>query len=168
MIPFNFIVPPSSHTALNRNWIILDSGATAHIFCNKNLLSDVVEVAGSVLETRCNAGFVSTHTSGVFCYGGFSFRPVWYVDNGVANILSLSRLEEEFDVRLCKSGFFLRDKMENQIVFNRQPNGLYIFNCSSTNCLSGIGTILLLIIYNEPSLHVTYNGLIHTDIRTIP
>ena len=90
------------------------------------------------------------------------------VDNGVANILSLSRLEEEFDVRLCKSGFFLRDKMENQIVFNRQPNGLYIFNCLSTNCLSGIGTILLLMIYNEPSLHVTYNGLIHTDIRTIP
>ena len=100
--------------------MILDSGATAHVFCNKNLLSDVVEDVGFVLEIWCNAGFVSTCTSGMVCHGASSFRPVFLVDNGVANILSLSRLEEELYVRLCISDFVLRDKMGNLISFKRQ------------------------------------------------
>ena len=55
--------------------MILDSGAIAHMFCNKYLLSDTMDVVGSVFEIRCNAGVVSTRTSGEFCCGGFSFHP---------------------------------------------------------------------------------------------
>jgi hypothetical protein len=74
---------------LPRSWILLDNQSTVDVFCNDNLLSNVRTAEGS-MKIHCNAGVATTNQVGDLD----GYGTVWYHPNGIANILSLSRVRE--------------------------------------------------------------------------
>ena len=79
---------------ININWVLLDSQLTVDIFCSPKLLKDIRRV-GKSIEIHCNAGFTTTHLVGHFeGYGTVRYDP-----EGMANILSLHRVVENYHVQ---------------------------------------------------------------------
>ena len=75
------------------SWILLDSQSTIDVFCNGDLLSQIYH-SDTDLIIRCNAGVKRTNMRGHLSGYGW----VWYFPEGIANILSLSRVKERFRV----------------------------------------------------------------------
>ena len=77
---------------INANWVLLDSETTDHIFCNKDLLTDIQPVTnGEALRLHSSGGHIDTQHKGQF--RGFL---VWYNPKSLANILSLSLVTEKY------------------------------------------------------------------------
>jgi hypothetical protein len=68
-------------------WVLLDNQSTLDVFSNPLLLENIREGVGS-MTIHCNAGAVKTTTVGDLP----GYGTVWYHPNGIANILSLSRV----------------------------------------------------------------------------
>ena len=90
----------SNRSGIPDTWMLLDSQSTIDIFCNKKLLKRIYK-STSTLTIRCNAGVRQTNLWGYVSGYGW----VWYYPDGIANILSLSRVKEQFrvtfDSRYC-------------------------------------------------------------------
>mmetsp|Transcript_703 Transcript_703/g.1110 ORF Transcript_703/g.1110 Transcript_703/m.1110 type:complete len:124 (+) Transcript_703:518-889(+) len=66
--------------------------STDHIFCNKDLITDIENVTnGEHLRLHTSAGSIDTYQKGRF--GDFN---VWYNPKSSANILSLALVTEQF------------------------------------------------------------------------
>jgi hypothetical protein len=74
---------------LPRTWILLDNQSTVDVFYNRDLLTNIREGTSS-MDIHCNAGVASTNLEGELA----GYGTVWYHPNGIANILSLSRMKE--------------------------------------------------------------------------
>ena len=74
-----------------RNVIILNSGATEHTFCNGEFLRNI-ETSSQALDLHTNVGSRSITQIGRF--GNYE-GDVWYDPDGIANVISLSRLTGE-------------------------------------------------------------------------
>ena len=83
----------SSRSSIPESWILLDSQSTIDVFSNKALLKDIHE-SDTTLRIRCNAGVKTTKFRGHLSGYGW----VWYYPEGIANILSLSRVRERYRV----------------------------------------------------------------------
>ena len=75
-------------STLNNNYAYLDSCSSYNQFITDEFL-DNVRNTGTVLKGRCNAGVSTTNQQGK--YGELD---VWLNRKGIANILSIPRLEE--------------------------------------------------------------------------
>jgi hypothetical protein len=107
---------------VNPNWIILDSGSSSDIFCNRKLVSDIRLSSGS-LKVHCNAGTkVVRHVATLKNYG-----TVWFKKEGIANILSMSLVKKKFPVRYgsTKGDHFVVSKPEKDIIFAASASGIY-------------------------------------------
>jgi Zinc knuckle len=80
-------------STIPRSWIILDNGSTVDIFSNKKLLNNIRQVKQSI-KIRCNSGSSVTNMMGDLP----GYGPVWYNPSGIANILSLSKVAEKFQI----------------------------------------------------------------------
>ncbi|KAI2499082.1 Reverse transcriptase (RNA-dependent DNA polymerase) [Fragilaria crotonensis] len=74
---------------LPQTWILLDNQSTVDVFCNKKMLTNIREHTNA-MDIHCNAGITSTKWIGELK----GYGTVWYNPNGIANILSLSRVKE--------------------------------------------------------------------------
>ena len=114
---------------INPNWVLLNSESTDHIFCNRNLLTDVNEVTnGEYLRLHSSGGYLDTHRKGRF--GDFT---VWYNPDSLANILSLNLVTEKYRVTLdseIDNSFSVHISENHVIKFIRGSNGLYYFDAS--------------------------------------
>lgn len=71
------------------SWILLDNQSTVDVFANGSLLKNIRTVPG-YMDIHCNAGVSSTNLMGDLP----GYGPVWYNPKGIANILSLSRVQD--------------------------------------------------------------------------
>jgi hypothetical protein len=102
--------------------IILDSGSTSDIFCNRTLVRNIRLSSGS-LKVHCNAGTkVVTHVVTLRNYG-----TLWFNKEGIANILSMALVKKNFPVRYdsTKGDHFVVLKPEKDIIVAANARGLY-------------------------------------------
>jgi hypothetical protein len=74
-----------------KTWLLLDSQSTIDLACNPKLLTDIHRV-DRCLTIRCNAGKRTTNLRGIMP----GYGEMWLYPEGIANILSLSRVKEKF------------------------------------------------------------------------
>ena len=74
-------------------WILINSQSTIDVFSNGKLLVKIKTI-GTTMNIRCNAGMKSTNMMGYLSGYGW----VWYFPDGIANILSLSRVKDKYRV----------------------------------------------------------------------
>lgn len=102
------------------SWIPLDNQSTICCFKDKECLQNIHRANRSV-TIHCNAGDTTTDLIGDL--PGFP-EPVWHDPKGIANVLSLDRVEEHFDVS-CQNKTFCVHKPDGATrQFVRATNGL--------------------------------------------
>ena len=99
------------HKYIPNSWILLDNQSTVDVFHNADLLHNIREVSSS-MQIHCNAGITSTNLQGDLA----GYGTVWYHPEGIANILSLSRVKD--------AGYHIKydSNIENAFIIER-PNG---------------------------------------------
>ena len=119
----------TSTEILDPNWILLDTGSTAHLFQNEKLLHSVKsEPTGNGIEVFCNAGKVATNRKGMF---GEGIEEVWVEPKAIANVFSFSKLVNDgIDVSYdqARRHFVLKLPQAPDMVFKYCTPGLYVYD----------------------------------------
>ena len=71
------------------SWILLDNQSTVDIFKNSSLLTNI-RTANGTMNVHFNAGVSTTNKIGDLR----GYGTVWYIPDGMANILSLSKVKQ--------------------------------------------------------------------------
>jgi hypothetical protein len=112
-------------------WILLDNQLTVDVFHNHELLQSIRRGDG-FMDIHCNAGVTSTNLVGDLP----SYGEVWFNPNGIANILSLSRVKERgFRVTFDSSNgneFHVHKPNGTARVFCESSLGLYYMDTETT------------------------------------
>ncbi|KAL7493808.1 hypothetical protein ACHAWT_003568, partial [Skeletonema menzelii] len=119
----------SSSNGIPESWILLDSQSSIDIFCNRKLLTRIYK-SNSILTIRCNAGVRRTQLRGHLSGYGW----VWYFPDGIANILSLSRVKERYRVTYdsASGNCFQVHKTTGEILnFREAQRRLYYFDTNN-------------------------------------
>ena len=120
------------------SWLLLDSQSTIDVFSNAKLLSNIHRIS-TTLRIRCNAGMKTTNYRGYLSGYGW----VWYYPDGIANILSLSRVKEKYRVTFDSAldNCFHVHKADGKILkFNEATRRLYYFDTADRD---ETGTMLI-------------------------
>jgi len=131
----NFAFVTHSGTALSQgragipdSWILLDNQSTVDVFCNPRLLQNIRQ-SPDTMNIQCTAGRSTTNLIGDFP----GYGPVWYLPNGIANILSLSRVSAKYRVTYDSTSdanaFVVHKRPGVPRRFRSAPNGLFYFDC---------------------------------------
>ena len=114
----------------NRTSLLLDSCSTVNLITNKNLLHGI-HWAKTTMHIRCTAGVATTNLQGWL--GDFP-EPVWYILEGVANILSFYLVQQYYRIRCDtqKSNSLLLTNYDDnhRIKFKLLGKGLYASDCA--------------------------------------
>jgi hypothetical protein len=100
VIAFNFANVTESNGIVHhqgaevcKTWILLDNQSTVDVFCNSKLLRNIRK-STKTMNIKCNAGITRTNLVGDLP----GYGEVWFNKDGIANILSLSRLEKKYRI----------------------------------------------------------------------
>eukprot|EP00957_Ditylum_brightwellii_P025419 1922434-Ditylum_brightwellii.AAC.1 len=118
------------YVRIPKSWIILDTGSTSNILCNRNLLRDIHET-DEWLGLNCNSGWSTTNLQGIL----LGFDIVWFSEKGIANILSFAILPGKYMITYNKvePNVFAVHKDDKIIIFCQSKNGLYYHE--TENCV---------------------------------
>ena len=86
-VSYAHILSQSRGNPIDKNWLLLDNQSTVHVICNPDMLSGIHKINRS-MYIHCNAGVTSTNLVGELSGVGL----VWYHSEGIANIISLSKI----------------------------------------------------------------------------
>ena len=107
----------------NDAWIILDNGCTIDVFHNHRLLQNL-RTSNTTMKIRCNAGVKWTNKIGTMA----GYGDVWYDENGIANILSLSNVIKKYQVTYGSrnnEGFVVHKPKGRNQYFKLHKSGLF-------------------------------------------
>jgi hypothetical protein len=122
-------------TPISRNWILLDNQSTVDVFCNSGLLQNTRKV-NKTMNIKCNAGVTRTSWVGDLP----DYGQVWYNKAGIANILSLSKVEDKYRITYDSADEkqFIVHKDDGEKRCLKKANGLFYLNARETS-----GTVLV-------------------------
>ena len=114
---------------LPRDCILLDNQSTHHTFYNGELL-DNIRATDDQITIKTNGGKLVYTLEGDFP----GFGTVWYNPEGIANILSMSCVEEDGHEVRYNNGVFTVTNNEtlDVMAFSKLPNGLYAHRVQTT------------------------------------
>ena len=121
---------------LPKTWILLDNQSTVDVFHNRDLLTNI-RIGQATMDIHCNAGVASTNQVGDLP----GYGTVWYHPEGIANILSLSRVKEHgyhvtYDSQ--DGNRFVVHKPDGTLrIFNESTRGLYFMDTNNSTVQSG-------------------------------
>ena len=113
---------------LRPEWILLDNQSTVDVFTNRRLLKNIRR-AKTNMFIHCTAGVAKTNLIGDLP----GYGTIWYHPNGIANILSLSKVKEKYRVTFDSdknNQFIVHWTDGTQRVFQQSPRGLYFLDTS--------------------------------------
>ena len=116
----------NSESNIPSNWILLDNQSTIDIFHNKAFLKNIRPAARDII-VHTNAG--TTRTKLVGDLPGYGV--VYYEPKGIANILSLARVKDRFQVTFDSSSgntFVVTKPDGSRKLFQQSQSGLYFFS----------------------------------------
>ena len=114
---------------MSTNWILLDNQSTVDVFQNRKFLTNIRD-SGKTMKIHCNAGTATTRLVGNLP----GYGEVWFHPEGIANILSLSRVKEKYWVTFnSKNGnkFLVHKGDGSTRIFSESKQGLYYYAVSS-------------------------------------
>ena len=138
-------VAPTKHNSVSPNWILLDSASTVDLFCNPEFLqSREQSVDGCEIVT--NGGSMEVYEQG---YLPLLDKTVWFDQDSMANVLSLSSVMNRFPITLLTSPsrpdthHFVVHLHDRNLIFNKSESGLFYFDRSEQNpatnlCLASV------------------------------
>ncbi len=112
----------ATHKTLDPQRLYLNSTSSFHqVFTEEHL--DNLRLAGATLRANCNAGTNFATKKGWYC----NLFDLWLVRNGIANLLSLPKLEaERFTVSYHTGGnWIISTPHGEEITFHREEDGMY-------------------------------------------
>ena len=142
----------SSKRGIPITWMLLDNQSTVDVFSNADLLTNIHK-GDRCLTIRCNAGEKSTSWRGKLPGYGW----VWYYPDGIANILSLSRVKERYRVTYDSATdncFHVHKGNKKIIRFQEASRRLYYFDTADRD---ETGTMLITIVENNKSKFSAYD-----------
>ncbi len=109
-----------------RNHLLLDSQSLVHVFCNPQFVSNVRSVERQ-LKLTSNGG--NLPISEVADFDGFN-KEVWYSEDAITNILSLSLVKHENSISYDGEGFIIHQAKHGyaDMVFKPHPSGLHVYD----------------------------------------
>ena len=126
-------------TKIPNNWILLDNQSTVNVFRSKELLRNIRKI-GNTMKIRCNAGHRSTNMVGELP----GFGTVWYMPDGIANILSLSRVRKRYRVTFDSwdgNQFVVHKDDGSRRIFKEHMEGLYYLDVKREEGTSLVSTV---------------------------
>lgn len=111
---------------VSKDWILLDNQSTVDVFYNPRLLRNIRQ-SEKGMEIHCNAGTTTTRMIGDFP----GYGTVWFHPDGIANILSLSRVSKKYYVTFdsTNGNEFLIHKEDGKVHrFEQSERGLFYMN----------------------------------------
>jgi hypothetical protein len=121
----------TSHVPKDR--ILLDNQPTVDVFYNDKLLQNIRK-SDTYMDIHCNAGVTSTDMVGDLP----GYGEVWYHPNGIANILSLTRVKDKHQVTFDSAGgnkFVVHNTGGTARSFLESRRGLYFMNTATTSTI---------------------------------
>jgi hypothetical protein len=126
---------------ISLNALVLDSGASLHLFVNEDMLQNVTNDPNPT-NIHCGGKLWSNHLIGDLC-DDLKSLPLPQYDlhlhkDGVANLLSLAQLSKSHHITLDTSvdnAFYVYKDNGEYITFKLEPNGLYSLHVVTGNCL---------------------------------
>ena len=110
-------------------WILLDNQSTVDVFTNRRLLKNIRRAKTNML-IHCTADVAKTNLIGDLP----GYGTVWYHPNGIANMLSLSKVKEKYRVTFDSdqnNQFIVHRPDGTQRVFQQSSRGLYFLDTSN-------------------------------------
>ena len=126
----DFCFQMNCDSAIDPNWILLDSESTVSIFCNKRLLKNIRHCGDpDGLRIYSNGGHQDTHLIGDLP----GFGVVWYIKQSLVNILSLAAVRKICRVTMDTSeeaALVVHKHNGQKLAFMESSNGLYFYDTS--------------------------------------
>ena len=123
--PYEVVLNQRFQHNAREDHILLDTGSTIDIFCNKDLLRNIRRVK-RCMRISCNAGVVKCYHKGTLP----GYGEVWFSPHAIANILSFSKVESKFEIEWCGQSKAFKVHTRSKIQKFKLRNGLYILDCS--------------------------------------
>jgi hypothetical protein len=128
-------MPPFGWMAMNiqlqlmtsemKNWVLLDTGSTVHVFCNNALVKNVRD-AQQELNVTTNAGTFKCKQLATLPWNDID---VWFNPRSITNILSFGLLQAQYHITYDNntSDLFIVHTDKGPLTFERLSNHLYVF-----------------------------------------
>jgi hypothetical protein len=113
-----------------RDYVLLDNQSSVHVFCNPELVGDVRKAARH-LELESNGGKLPI--SSIANVDGFE-KSVWFSEDAMTNILSLSQVKQEYDVSYDGNDFIIHRAKRGypDMVFKPHSSGLHVLDMNDS------------------------------------
>jgi hypothetical protein len=108
---------------VSKDYILLHNQSTHDTFYNPELLCNSIKKAGGSVIVQANGGQIKYDHTGVLP----GYGTVWYNPDGIANILSLGRVEDKGHlVEYSKGQFTVTNKKSKNVTIFQKQGGLFV------------------------------------------